>query len=202
MPDHWSATSIAAVLHRTVLAPLDFRRSGTTCVRTDHQLVRVIKFYARPASTPRVQILLSVAVDGLPESLAPLRRDTLWGHPEPRDGRNWYPRPSRQDPLPDDLIDDVSESAIEFLACAEDLEGFVTWAREIYAGDGHRGWWRRFRPVLPQGTSPRQAAAYAALLSGDEAVADELAAQVEASERDSDERRRFEAELAHVRALI
>ena len=198
VPDEWTATRIATHLHRVIFAPLGFVRVGTACTRTDEHLIRTITFYARPAATPRIQLLMKVALVGLPEALTPHRRDSLWGYPKPENGSNWYPRPPRGDALPAGLLADVSGPSVEFLTYASTLSDFVEWAQQIYVGDQHRGWWRRFQPVLPQGTSPLQAGAYAATLMGNADLATQLADKVIADERNTDETGAFRTELARL----
>lgn len=76
--------------------------------------------------------------------------------------------------------------------------GGIQWAQEVYDGDQHPGWWRRFRPVLPQGSAPLQAATFAAALARDGDLTAELAECAIAAEADADEVARFKAEIAHV----
>jgi hypothetical protein len=65
------------------------------------------------------------------------------------------------------------------LMAAEDLRGFVVWAQEVFLGTEHPGWWGGFQPVMPQGTGPLEAAAFAAAVLGDTDVVEFLAARVE-----------------------
>ena len=194
----WTATRIATALHQSVLAPLGFDRHGSTCRRVDGHLTRTVAFYGLPAARPSLQLWVAVALRGLPDAVAPQRRDTLWGAPRLPGGDNTYPRPPRVDPLPEDLVADLSGPAVEFLLHATDLSTFMRWAEEIYRGDGQPGYWRRFQPVLPRGTGPLQAAAFAAALLGDRDTVTRLAGQVAAEEPSVDERIRFRAELAHL----
>jgi hypothetical protein len=199
VPDEWTATRIAAYLHRAILAPLGFGRAGTTCTRPDMHLTRTIRFYALPAGTPRVQMWMSVSLVGLPDALTPYRRDGLWGFPAPISGRG-YPRPPRDQPLPAELVADVAGPAVEFLTHVQSLGDFVAWAQQIYTGDRHRGWWHRFQPVMPQGTAPLQTAAYAAALMHNTALATRLADQILAEETNTEEAGAFQTEFVRLLA--
>jgi hypothetical protein len=183
-------------LHRKVLEPLRFDRRGSTCRRVD-VLDRSIKLYTMAASPGQVQVLLQVSLAGLPGAVHPFRRDSLWA-PLERQDRKRYERPAVAGPFPPDLLADVAGPGVEFLTHADGLEDFIQWAQEVYGGDQHPGWWRRFRPVLPQGSAPLQAATFAAALARDGDLTAELAERAIAAEADADEVARFKAEIAHV----
>jgi len=181
-----------------VLEPLGFDRKGSTCRRVD-ALDRSIKLYSVPSRPGEVQVLVQVSLPGLPEACGPYRRDSLWAALV-REDRKRYWRPPAADPFPPDLFADVAGPGVEFLTHADGLGGFIEWAQEIYVGDQHRGCWRRFRPVLPQGSSPLQAAAYAAALAGDRDLSAALAERAVAAETIADEVSRFKREIASVLA--
>jgi len=200
-PDHadwpagrlWTAPRLASNLHRTVLESLGFDRKGSTCRRVD-ALDRSIKLYSMASRPGEVQVLVQVSLTGLPEAVGPYRRDSLWA-PLVREDRDRYWRPPTADPFPPDLFADVAGPGVEFLTRADGLGGFIEWAQEVYAGDQHRGCWRRFRPVLPQGSSPLQAAAFAAALAGDRDLAAALAERAVAAEAITEEVARFKREI-------
>jgi hypothetical protein len=196
----WTVPRLASHLHREVLEPLGFGRKGSTCRRVD-VLDRSIRLYSMAVSPGQVQVLLQVSLTGLPEAVHPYRRDSLWA-PLEREDRKRYERPAAAGPLPPDLLADVAGPGVEFLTRADGLAEFIEWAQEIYRGDQHRGWWRRFRPVLPQGSSPLQAAAFAATLARDRDHAAELAQRAVAAEADADEVARFKREIANVLGAI
>lgn len=52
----------------------------------------------------------------------------------------------------------------------------------MFAGQEHPGWWGRYRPVMPQGTGPLQAAAFAAALLPDAELVEFLTARLENEE--------------------
>jgi hypothetical protein len=197
VPEHWTIPRIAGLLYRTLLEPLGFERYGNTCTRRD-SLLRTIRFYGLRASRPEVQIVLTVGVPELPAPIVPFRRDTLWAPLEPATGPNRYLRPRSAEPLPQALVADVSGPGVEFLLRARDLLDFAAWAEEIYEGDVHRGWWGRFRPVMPQGTAPLQAATFAAAVAGETASCSRFAGRVLALERDQRERDDFLREVSRV----
>ncbi|WP_426502762.1 hypothetical protein ACPPVO_34675 [Dactylosporangium sp. McL0621] len=70
------------------------------------------------------------------------------------------------------------------------------WAQQVFAGEERPGHWGRYRPVLPQGTGPLQAAAFAAAMLGDAELAGFLAARIENEEPDE---HRFDEFLADIR---
>ena len=197
VPEHWTLPRIATHIHRMILEPLGFERAGNSCLRRD-ELVRSIRFYALRSTVPQVQIRLQVGLRGLPDAVVGYRRDSLWTPLNPERGPNHYLRPPSGDPLTPDLVDDVSGPGVEFLLHAPDLSAFVTWAEEIHAGDRYPNWWRRFRPVLPQGTSASQAAAFAAALATDTNTRSRLASRVLTEERDPKERNDFATELDRI----
>ncbi|MBQ0906846.1 hypothetical protein [Micromonospora sp. U21] len=198
MPEHWTVTRIASQLHRMVLAPLGFERQGNRCARSDSGLVRRIVFYGSAATTPRVQIQARIGIAGLPEPMVEHRCDELWGAPRPLTGPSHYPRPRSGDDLPANLVADVAGPAVEFLLRAEGLGELALWAQEIFLGDTHPGWWGRFQPVLPQGTGPLQAAAFAAAMMGDPELTEFLALRVANEEPDEHRLADFRTELRHV----
>ncbi|MFF5229531.1 hypothetical protein [Dactylosporangium sp. NPDC000521] len=126
-----------------------------------------------------MQLLIGVAVAGLPAPVTAIRHDSVGGTADTASGTGSYPLLTRDQPLPPDLLADVSGPLMEFLLKAEDLEDFVVWAQDIYLGHEHPGWWGRFRPVLPQGTGPLEAAAFAAAVARDTRLVEFLAARVE-----------------------
>lgn len=184
-------------LYRDVLKPLGFQRHGNRCSRVD-QLVRTVHFYGSHTTVPNILINVQVALIGLPEPVAQYRRDSLWAPLERTSVPRNYPRPGSGDPLPPDLVADLAGPGLDFLMRAGDLGQFIAWAEEVHQGDVRPNWWGRFRPVLPQGTSPLQAGAFAAALSGDFNTRDRLVQRVDDLEGDRDEFRRFHAELAQV----
>lgn len=192
----WTVPRMANYLHRRVVEPLGFDRKGNACRRVD-ALDRSIRLYSMAVNPGHVQVLVRVSLTELPEAVRPFRRDSLWA-PLERDDRKRYQRPPAADPFPPDLFADITGPGVEFLTHAEGRNEFIEWAQEIYDGDQHRGWWGRFRPVLPQGSSPLQAAAFAAALMRDRDRTAELAARAVGATADADEVARFEAELANV----
>ncbi|GAA1553170.1 hypothetical protein GCM10009827_087330 [Dactylosporangium maewongense] len=180
MPTYWTASRIANQLHHTALAPFGFVRAGRICERLDGGLRRTLSVHTRTSgSRPQVQLNVGVAVADLPTPVTSHRCDSLNGTAETAVGREWYPLPASDQPLPSDLLADVSGPLLEFLLAAKDLDGFVLWAQDIYLGHEHPGWWGRFRPVLPQGTGPLEAAAFAAAAKGDTKLVEFLTARVE-----------------------
>ena len=196
----WTVPRLAGNLHRKVLAPLGFERKGSAWRRLD-VLDRSIRLYSMAVNPGQVQVLVQVSLTGLPEAVSPYRRDSLWA-PLEREDRKRYERPSAADPFPPDLFADVAGPGVEFLTRANGLAEFIEWAEEIHDGDLHRGWWRRFRPVLPQGSPPLQAAAFAAALMRDGALAAKLAERAIAAEADADEIARFKREIANVQQAL
>ncbi len=81
--------------------------------------------------------------------------------------------------LPADVLADAAGPVLAFLQAADGLAEFVLWAQELFAGQQHRGWWGRHRPVLPQGTRPLQAAAFGAAILDDVELVEFLTARVE-----------------------
>lgn len=197
MPEHWTVARIASRLHRKVFEPLGFHRQGNTCVRSDGPLLRTIRFYGLASTSPQVQMLAQIRLVGLPEPVTQYRHDSLWGAPKRTKGKNSYLRPRSDEDLPPELVADVSGPAVDFLLEADGLGEFVLWAQRIYLGDQHPGWWGQFQPVLPQGTGPLQAAAYAALLSGDKELTDFLARRVANDEASEHYLADFQTELGH-----
>lgn len=180
MPAFWTASRIANRLHKAILAPSGFVRAGQRCERSDGGLRRTLSVHTRTAaSRPQVQLLVAVAVAGLPAAVTDHRHDSLGGTADTAAGKHWYPLPANDLPLPPDLLTDVSGPLLEFLLAAKDLDEFVVWAQDIHLGHERPGWWGRFRPVLPQGTGPLEAAAYAAAAKHDAALVEFLAARVE-----------------------
>lgn len=203
-PDHavrqasrlWTVPRLAGNLHRQVLEPLGFDCKGSTCRRVD-VLDRSIRFYSLAANTGQVQVLLQVSLTGLPAAVHSFRRDSLWAPLEREDGKR-YERPPAADSFPPDLLADVAGPGVAFLTHADGLEDFIQWAQEVYGGDQHPGWWRRFRPVLPQGSAPLQAATFAAALARDGDRTAEFAERAITAEADADEVARFKREIANV----
>jgi hypothetical protein len=192
----WTVPRLAGNLHRKVLEPLGFDRKGSACRRVD-ALDRSIRLYSMAVTPGQVQVLLQVSLTGLPGAVHPFRRDSLWAPLEREDGKR-YQRPPAADPFLPDLLADVAGPGVEFLTHADGLEDFIQWAQEVYSGDQHPGWWRRFRPVLPQGSAPLQAVTFAAALARDGDRTAELAERAIAAETDADEAARFKGEIAHV----
>lgn len=175
----WTVPRLAGRMHREVFAPLGFERKGNVSIRADNGLIRSVRVYSLAANKGYCQLLVSVALDGLPPKLTRARYDTLWGAPG-REGR--YVFPPRDAGPPPELFADLAGPVQDFLLAADDLAGFVVWAQEVYLGREHRGFWGAFTPVMPQGTAPLQAAAYAAVLLGDRRLADLLDRRVENEE--------------------
>jgi hypothetical protein len=198
MSGRWSLARAVNRLHRDVLTPIGFERRGNSCTRADNGLLREMRFYTPrwgDPATKGMQVLLSVQVMGLPEPLVEFRRDALWTNLEPIRQLNEYPRPASNEPLPAELVDDVAGPGVAFLCHAVDLEVFGRWAAEVQAG---RGTWGPFRHVYPGGTAPLQAAAFAAAVAGDKALADRISGAVIAQEGNPREVRDFRTELARV----
>jgi hypothetical protein len=179
VPAYWTAGRIANQVHRTVLGPLGFTRRGSVCQRVDGGLRRTLSVHTRTVAQPRVQLLTEVAVAGLPAPLTDHRCDAVSGSPRTAAGRDWYPLSRSDEDLASELLADAADPIQEFLLRADDLAGFVLWAQEIFLGDGVRGCWGRFRPVLPQGTGPIEAAAFAAAALDDTELVEFLTARVE-----------------------
>ncbi|MGI5183829.1 hypothetical protein ACQEVZ_47005 [Dactylosporangium sp. CA-152071] len=199
MPASWTAARIASQLHKTVLAPSGFVRAGQRCERLDGGLRRTLSVHTQTTgSHPRIQLLVAVALTGLPDPVTAHRHDSLSGTAETTAGRDWYPLPAGDQPLPPDLLTDVSGPLSEFLLAAKDVDEFVLWAQDIRAGHEHPGWWGRFRPVLPQGTGPLEAAAFAAAAKRDTRLVEFLTARVENEQADE---HRFDDFLAELRQL-
>ncbi|XVU29098.1 hypothetical protein ACQPZJ_19165 [Actinoplanes sp. CA-054009] len=199
MPEYWTAARIAKRLHSTVLAAADFSRAAQSCERLDGGLRRTLSVHTRSGGArPRIQLLAAVAVAGLPPSVTAHRCDSLSGTAQTAAGGTGYPLPAGDQPLPPGLLTDASGPVLDFLLAAKDLGDFVLWAQDIYAGDEHPGWWGRFRPVLPQGTGPLEAAAFAAASKGDATLVEFLTARVE---NDQVSEHRFDDFLAELRQL-
>jgi hypothetical protein len=195
-PPTWTASRIANRLHRDILAPHGFTRAGQTCERIDGGLRRAISVHTRTqGARPSIQILVQVMLHGLPERATDHRCDGLSGTAETPAGRRFYPLPASAEPLPADLLADVAGPILDFLVQAQSLEEFILWAQEIFAGDTHPGWWRQFCPVIPQGTGPLQAAAYAAALLDDSELVEFLTARIENEEPDTHRLDAFVTEL-------
>lgn len=140
-------------------------------------------------------MFLSVRIMGLPESLVEFRREALWAHLEPIRQLNEYPRPASEEPLPAELVDDVVGPGVAFLCHAVDLHAFDRWAVEVHA---QRAPWRPLRQVYPGCNAPLQAAAFAAAVAGDKALAHRIAGAVIAHEGNPREVRDFRSELGRV----
>ncbi|MEU4475224.1 hypothetical protein [Micromonospora sp. NPDC023888] len=198
MSGRWSLPRAVNRLHRDVLAPLGFERHGNSCTRADNGLLREMRFYTPRWGDPArkgIQVFLGVRIAGLPEPLVEFRRDALWTHLEPIRQLNEYPRPASEEPLPAKLIDDVAGPGVAFLCHAADLHAFGQWAAEVHAQQGS---WGAFRQVYPGGTAPLQAAAFAAAVAGDKALADRRAGAVVGEEGNQREVRDFRSELGRV----
>jgi hypothetical protein len=153
--------------------------------------------YTRASAVrPQVQLLAVVAVAGLPTPVTSHRCDSLWGTARTPIGHHFYPLPERSDPLPPDLLAEAAGPILDFLLAAARLSEFVLWAQDIFAGQQHRGWWGRFQPVMPQGTGPLNAAAFAAALLPDPRLVEFLTARVENEEPDE---HRLDDYLAEIR---
>ncbi|MEU9742515.1 hypothetical protein AB0E12_25350 [Micromonospora chersina] len=185
-------------LHRDVLAAIGFERHGNNCTRTDNGLLREMRFYTPrwgDPATKGIQVFLSVRIIGLPEPLVEFRREALWTHLEPIRQLNEYPRPASEEPLPAELVIDIVGPGVAFLCHATDLHSFGSWAAEVHAQQGS---WGPFRQVYPGGTAPLQAAAFAAAVAGDKALAHRIAGAVIAQEGNPREVRDFRSELGRV----
>jgi hypothetical protein len=185
VPTSWTAGGIANQIHRQVLAPHGFTRRGRECERQAGGLRTTLTVITRASSTrPQVQLLADVAVADLPTAVTRHRCDRLSGTADTPTGHHHYPLPDGGGPLPPDLLADAAGPVLAFLLAADGLAGFVVWALDVFAGQEHRGYWGRYRPVIPQGTGPLQAAAFAAVQLGDTALVEFLTARVENEERD------------------
>jgi len=131
------------------------------------------------SARPQIQLVAVVAVAGLPTPVTGRRHDSLGGTATTQTGRHHYALPNSADPLPADLLADTAGPVLAFLQAADGLAEFVLWAQEVFAGQEHRGWWGRYRPVLPQGTGPLEAAAFAAAMLRDVELVEFLTARVE-----------------------
>ncbi|MEU4367486.1 hypothetical protein [Micromonospora chersina] len=140
-------------------------------------------------------MFLSVRIMGLPEPLVEFRREALWTHLEPIRQLNEYARPASEEPLPAELVDDVIGPGVAFLCHAADLHDFGRWATDVHAQQGS---WGPLRQVYPGGTAPLQAAAFAAAVAGDKALAHRIAGAVIAQEENPREARDFRSELGRV----
>lgn len=178
VPAYWTASRIANRLYRTGLAAAGFSRAGQTCERRDGGLHRTLSVHTRSSGAgPKIQLLVDVAVAGLPEPVTGHRCDSLGGAADTAAGRHWYPLPASDQPLPPDLLTDVSGRLLEFLLAAQDLDGFILWTQQIHLE--RPGRWGRFGRIQQQGTGPLEAAAFAAAAKGDTQLVDLLAARVE-----------------------
>jgi hypothetical protein len=187
-------------VHRSVLAPLGFDRRGNVCTRVDNGLHREIRFYSPRWGDPEakgIQVFLMVKLTGLPEPVTKYRRDSLWTHLEPIRGLPAYPRPIATDPTPAQLMEDIEGPAVGFLCHATDLREFAAMAIDVFE---RRATWGPFENVYPQGTAPLQAAAFAAVLADDGALADRMVEAVGKWESPGREKRDFHKELERVRA--
>jgi hypothetical protein len=182
VPATWTTGRIADAVHRSVLAPLGFTRRGSMCQRSDAGLRRTLSFHRHPGSRPTIQMLAEVALTELPEPVTKHRRDYLTGSVRSTTGRAWYVLPSSDQGLPPQLLADAAGPVLHFLLRADSLGEFVLWAQDIFLGDSRPGWWGGFEPVIPQGTGPLQAAAFAAAALGDTELVEFLVARVENEE--------------------
>ncbi|MEV1159510.1 hypothetical protein AB0J27_29360 [Micromonospora chokoriensis] len=197
MSGRWSLPRAVNRLHRDVLASVGFERHGNSCTRADNGLLREMRFYTPrwgDPATKGIQVFLSVRIS-LPEPLVEFRREALWTHLETIRQLNEYPRPASEEPLPAELVDDVAGPGVAFLCHAADLYAFGRWAAEAHAQQGS---WGPFRQVYPGGTAPLQAAAFAAAVAGDKALAHRIAGAVIAQEGNPREVRDFRSELGRV----
>jgi hypothetical protein len=200
-PHRWTISRVVGSVHRNLLKPHGFDRHGNRCTATD-ALTREVRFNTEPWGRPDrkgVQVLLIVGLSGLPEPQKPYRRDALWVSLQDVRSIGAYTRPLSADPPPADLHDDIAGPGLNFLLHATGLPEFVAWAEEIYDSGGN---WGPFRTVLPQGTSPLQAAAFAALLAADTPTAQSLIARVERYETQRDDLLRFRTELASIQSAL
>lgn len=183
VPQYWTAARIANHVHRAVLGPLGFTRQGKMCQRSDGGLRRTLTFRTSTGgANPKVEMLVEVAVAGLPGPATKHRHDSLWGAVRTAAGHRWYALPESDQALPLELLADASGPMLEFLLRAAERDDFVLWAQEVFLGDSQPGWWGRFQPVFPQGTGTLQAAAFAAATMADFAMVEFLAARVENEE--------------------
>ncbi len=197
MPAYWTAGRIANAIHRRVLAPHGFTRRGRECERRAGRLRKTLTVHTRADSAhPQVELVAVVALDGLPERVTSHRCDSLGGTARTPTERHHYPLPHSADPLPPDLLADAAGPILAFLTAADGLAEFALWAQEVFVGQDHPGWWGRYRPVLPHGTAPLQAAAFAAALLRDQELVEFLTARVENEEPDE---HRFDDYLTEIR---
>ncbi len=183
VPAYWTVDRIANRVHRLVLAPSGFTRRGRVCERLDGGLRRTLSFHTRSTEgPPQVQLVAKVALIGLPPPITECRYDSLSGTATTEAGHHFYTLPASDQDPPPDLLADSSGPILEFLLQAGGLGEFVLWAQEVFAGDLHPGWWHRYQPVVPQGTGPLQAAAFAAAALPDTELVQFLATRVENEE--------------------
>lgn len=193
---YWTAARIAKHLHDTVPALHEFNRSGQNIEQLAGGLHRMLSVHTRTSgSKPQVQLLARVAVAGLPGPVTSHRNDGLFGTAVTKAGRSWYPLPAADQSFGPDLLDDVTGPVLQMLLAAEDLRGFIVWAQKVFRGEERPGWWGRYQPVMPQGTGPLEAAAFAATMLGDGALVEHLAARVENEQGDEHYFANFCAEL-------
>jgi hypothetical protein len=200
-PNRWTIRRIVGHIHRDLLKPRGFGRHGNTCTAAD-ALTREVRFNTQPFSSPDrkgIQVLLIVGLPGLPDPVTPYRRDALWVPLQQIRRIGAYTSPPSTDPFPADLHDDIAGPGMDFVCHANDLPEFVSWAEEIY---DQGGGWEPFTPVLPQGSSPLQAAAFAALLADDLPTAQRLIARVEQHERQREDLLDFRTELESIQSAL
>jgi hypothetical protein len=107
VPAYWTASRIANQIHLHVLGPHGFTRRGCECERQAGGLRKTLTVLTRTVSArPQVQLLVVVAVAGLPMPVTGHRSDSLGGTADTPTGRHHYPLPSSADPLPADLLAD------------------------------------------------------------------------------------------------
>jgi hypothetical protein len=132
VPEYWTAARIATRVHQAVFKPAGLTRRGRQCRRTDGGLDRTVAFYTSTGgSSPRVEMVVRVAVSGLPDSVTGHRYDSLGGTVRTPAGRHFYPLPTREQDLPPDLL------AAAVLADVELVE-FLVARVENEEADEHR----------------------------------------------------------------
>jgi hypothetical protein len=199
VPASWIADRIADQIHRQILGPQGFTRRGHACERLTDGLRKTLIVSTRTVSArPQIQLVAGVALAGLPPAVTEHRCDSLGGTAHTPTGRRYYSLPPSTHPLPADLLADAAGPILALLQAAEGLAQFVLWAQEVFAGQEHPGWWGGYRPVLPQGTGPLQAAAFAGAMLHDTELVEFLTARVQNEGLDE---HRFEDFLTEIRQV-
>jgi hypothetical protein len=135
MSRYWTAARIAKRLHDDVLVTQGFHRAGQQIEHAAGGILRTLSVHTRTGGgQPQVQLLVRVAVMGLPAPLTSHRSDALFGTAVTTTGRSWYPLPEAGQPIAPDLLDDVKGPVLRMLLAAEDLRGFIAWSNRVFLG--------------------------------------------------------------------